>query len=192
MSVVPRPSVRRDAKGFVEYLDESGEWIHLNTFAAYQAVNAALAEQCVIKICPNAEREKIKEALSRAQWAGRFQILHEKPTVIVDGAHNREGVHALCQSLKEMTVDTVIFSVLEDKEGEEMLSELQQVCRRVILCSFAQERLADLKQLAEQHQLPLAHDLKTLVDERMAQDECIVICGSLYFVSEAVRLFDHK
>ena len=60
---------------------------------------------------------------------------------------------------------------------------------RVILCSFAQERLADLKQLAEQHQLPLAHDLKTLVDERMAQDECIVICGSLYFVSEAVRLF---
>ena len=38
----------------------------------------------------------------------------------------------------------------------------------------------------------LAHDLKTLVDERMAQDECIVICGSLYFVSEAVRLFDHK
>lgn len=64
MSVVPRPSVRRDAKGFVEYLDESGEWIHLNTFAAYQAVNAALAEQCVIKICPNAEREKIKEALS--------------------------------------------------------------------------------------------------------------------------------
>lgn len=192
MSVVPRPSVRRDAKGFVEYLDESGEWIHLNTFAAYQAVNAALAEQCVIKICPNAKREKIKEALPRAQWAGRFQILHEEPTVIVDGAHNREGVHALCQSLKEMTVDTVIFSVLEDKEGEEMLSELQQVCRRVILCSFAQERLADLKQLAEQHQLPLAHDLKTLVDERMAQDECIVICGSLYFVSEAVRLFDHK
>ena len=57
------------------------------------------------------------------------------------------------------------------------------------LCSFEQGRLADLQSLAHQHGLPLAHDLRTVLKARMACDSRIVISGSLYFVSEAVRLF---
>ena len=112
--------------------------------------------------------------------------------VIVDGAHNREGVEALCETLQDLPVDTIIFSVLKDKEADVMLTSLQKVCRRLILCAFEQERAADLKVLADRFRLPLSDSLPQLLKERMATDDRIVICGSLYFVSEAVRLFDSK
>ena len=32
------------------------------------------------------------EGLFEAKWAGRFEIISEKPLIILDGAHNREGV----------------------------------------------------------------------------------------------------
>ena len=70
-----------------------------------------------------------------------------------------------------------------------MIETIRQVCRHLILCSFEQGRLADLQSLAHQHGLPLAHDLRTVLKARMACDSRIVISGSLYFVSEAVRLF---
>ena len=107
----------------------------------------------------------------------------------MDGAHNREGVEALCETLRGMSVDTVIFSVLKDKECGRMIETIRQVCKQLILCSFEQGRLADLQSLAHQHGLPLAHDLRTVLKARMACDSRIVISGSLYFVSEAVRLF---
>ena len=138
---------------------------------------------------PGIETAHIRSALFSAGWAGRFQLLHKDPDVIVDGAHNREGVEALCETLRGMSVDTVIFSVLKDKECGRMIETIRQVCRHLILCSFEQGRLADLQSLAHQHGLPLAHDLRTVLKARMACDSRIVISGSLYFVSEAVRLF---
>ena len=134
-------------------------------------------------------RPHIRSALFSAGWAGRFQLLHKDPDVIVDGAHNREGVEALCETLRGMPVDTVIFSVLKDKECGRMIETIRKVCKQLILCSFEQGRLADLQSLAHQHGLPLAHDLRTVLKARMACDSRIVISGSLYFVSEAVRLF---
>ena len=61
--------------------------------------------------------------------------------------------------------------------------------KQCVISSFEQGRLADLQSLAHQHGLPLAHDLRTVLKARMACDSRIVISGSLYFVSEAVRLF---
>lgn len=185
-----RPShVRRDEAGHICFdLDElSG--LCLSSPAAYQAENAALAVKTVRLLFPGIETAHIRSALFSAGWAGRFQLLHKDPDVIVDGAHNREGVEALCETLRGMSVDTVIFSVLKDKECGRMIETIRKVCRHLILCSFEQGRLADLQSLAHQHGLPLAHDLRTVLKARMACDSRIVISGSLYFVSEAVRLF---
>lgn len=168
-----------------------GEWkqLRLSTMALYQASNAALALQTLQVLFPTLPQYAVREGLAKAQWAGRFQIVCRDPLVIIDGAHNREGIEALCDTLRAMAVDTVIFSVLEDKECERMIESLRAVCKQIILCSFAQGRLADLTRLAKRYQLRLADDLKELLQERMEKDRQIVVCGSLYFVSEAYRLF---
>ena len=185
-----RPShVRRDEAGHICFNLDELSGLCLSSPAAYQAENAALAVKTVRLLFPGIETAHIRSALFSAGWAGRFQLLHKDPDVIVDGAHNREGVEALCETLRGMPVDTVIFSVLKDKECGRMIETIRQVCRHLILCSFEQGRLADLQSLAHQHGLPLAHDLRTVLKARMACDSRIVISGSLYFVSEAVRLF---
>lgn len=181
-----------DEDGSVCFDYEEEKDLHLSTMALYQADNAVAALKSVSLFCPTASMDIQRSAIAACQWAGRFQILQEHPTVIVDGAHNREGIQALCTTLKQMPVDTILFSVLKDKEAPLMIEQLQQVCQRLILCPFQQERLADLADLAKTYHLPMAEDLETILQERMRQDERILICGSLYFVSEAIRLFPFR
>lgn len=184
--------IHRDDSGLVCFDTQSQRGLRLSTPALYQAHNAALALDAFCQLYPDLSNERKAQGLWNCGWAGRFQILWEHPMVIVDGAHNREGVEALCETLQDLPVDTIIFSVLKDKEADVMLTSLQKVCRRLILCAFEQERAADLKALADRFRLPLSDSLPQLLKERMATDDRIVICGSLYFVSEAVRLFDSK
>lgn len=183
--------VRRDENGDIHFDAAGLRDLRLSSPAAYQAENAALALETIRLLFPDLHARTLRPALAATGWAGRFQLLHRRPDVIVDGAHNREGVSALCETLRSMHVDTVIFSVLKDKECDRMIEMIRMVCDRLILCSFPQGRLADLEELAHQHHLPLAHDLRALLEARMKEDEVIVISGSLYFVSEAVALFQH-
>ena len=183
--------MRRDENGDIHFDAAGLRDLRLSSPAAYQAENAALALETIRLLFPDLHARTLRPALAATGWAGRFQLLHRRPDVIVDGAHNREGVSALCETLRSMHVDTVIFSVLKDKECDRMIEMIRMVCDRLILCSFPQGRLADLEELAHQHHLPLAHDLRALLEARMKEDEVIVISGSLYFVSEAVALFQH-
>lgn len=181
--------VHRNEQGMVCFDVAKEKGLQLASIALYQAENAALAWQCVSLFCPQGNKEVRRKALALCQWAGRFQVLQENPQIIVDGAHNREGIQALCATLQEYPVDTILFSVLKDKEAPLMIEMLQEVCDRLILCPFQQERLADLQTLAASYQLEIAIGLASALQERQKWDKRILICGSLYFVSEAVALF---
>ena len=45
-------------------------------------------------------RKILLEGLRRAVWPGRMEILSEDPFLLVDGAHNPQGVAALAESLR--------------------------------------------------------------------------------------------
>lgn len=182
-------NVHTNRQGMICFESEEGDFITLSTMAGYQAENAALAYRIISLLCPAANKAVRLQAIQNSKWAGRFEIVSKQPLVIIDGAHNREGIEALCTTLQDLSIDTILFSVLKDKEGERMIECLRKVCNQLILCPFQQERLADLSALAKKYQLPLAQDLSSILQQRMAVDQRIVICGSLYFVSEAVKLF---
>ena len=107
--------------------------VTLASMANYQIRNAALALETIWRL-----REKrlveIKDAqilagLRKAVWIGRFEIMQKDPIVILDGAHNPDGIQALCNSLQGYDDIAVLFSVLKDKNFETMLSlSLIHIC----------------------------------------------------------------
>ena len=38
------------------------------------------------------DHDMIRKGLAYVNWPGRLQIIHEKPLVLIDGAHNEEGI----------------------------------------------------------------------------------------------------
>ncbi len=104
---------------------------------AHQVTNAALAavvgawylrSNGIERWC-----ESVKQGLARVRWPGRFEVLKERPLVIVDCAHNANGMAALRAALSEFGEAewTMIIGVLADKDIELMLGEVPGTCRRI-------------------------------------------------------------
>lgn len=89
--------------------------IVLNTPALYQIENSALALETLLYLKKHQfielDNSSIVEGLFEAKWAGRFEIISEKPLIILDGAHNREGVDELYRSARKLHNLKIIFQL---------------------------------------------------------------------------------
>lgn len=165
--------------------------IKLATAADYQCENAALAIEAVSLLHErlHISEEILRQALAAAQWKGRFEIVRQEPLVILDGAHNAEGIQALCDSLKNIHNPVIVFSVLKDKNFTVMLEKLMRITDTLIVTKLHHERAYDMDRLAQQYDVCYIEDSKTAIQQACAMKRAVVITGSLYFISEVRAYF---
>ncbi len=125
-------SLRTDKRDLTGQFFSYGEYenLHIRLLGTYQLYNAAVVIETV-KILRGrgfaVSDEALREGLSLARWPGRFELVREKPPVIVDGSHNPQGVRATVRSLKEyFPKGGIVFlvGVLADKDAAGMMREL--------------------------------------------------------------------
>ena len=72
-------------------------------FGQHQTENAALAVMAAILLAKDhsylIEEHHIREGLQDTYWPGRFEMVSKNPVLILDGAHNEEGITALTAEL---------------------------------------------------------------------------------------------
>ena len=59
------------------------------------------------------------EGLAAARWPGRLELIHQKPDIILDGAHNPSGVTVLRKALDDYYPDAhriFVFGMMADKD----------------------------------------------------------------------------
>jgi dihydrofolate synthase/folylpolyglutamate synthase len=138
--------------------------------------------------------EAIRRGLSSVVWPGRFEIVRERPWVILDGAHNGEGASALAELLKEFRRGRrikLLFAVMEDKDWRAMLSLLLPLVDEVMLTRVRMERSAEPGRIARWVARSLPHriaeearaGLQVLFQEA-GPDDIILVAGSLYLLGE--------
>ncbi|ETP73664.1 folylpolyglutamate synthase/dihydrofolate synthase [Lachnospiraceae bacterium JC7] len=101
--------------------------IKLPLLGAYQTENAAAVLEIIT--CLKARGymisdEDVRTGLLNAKWPGRFELLSTEPVLIVDGAHNPDGVMALINSIRTFLPHEKIcfvMGVMKDKDYHEML-----------------------------------------------------------------------
>lgn len=162
--------------------------VQLASLGAYQSKNAALAieviQYLVEKNRISVTEEQLRSGLKNAVWLGRFEIMHEHPRLIVDGAHNAHGIQALADSLESREDIQIIFSVLKDKNFEEMLDILQTVSSHITICHFQNERALDIHDLKQRDGIVLLDDYQQAIQAALQGSKMTLITGSLYFISE--------
>lgn len=162
--------------------------IVLASQALYQCKNAALAIAVMQFLNTQGDihiqEHQIRNGLKKAIWLGRFEIVSHNPVIILDGAHNVDGIHALCESLHDIPNPVIIFSVLRDKNFMQMLRELQTISDEIIVTQTHNSRALDIHELQDNQQLTIIDDVQQALMTAKKKNRPIVITGSLYFISE--------
>ncbi len=162
----------------------------------HQCANATLALaalELVNESFPVADG-RIRQGLESVAWPGRFEILREHPWIILDGAHNGEGVNALAEALREFKQGKrvkLLFAAMEDKDWRYMLSVLLPVVDELVLTRVQMDRSAEPEQIASHFSAAVPcrvmadarSGLKQLVREA-ARHEIVLVAGSLYLLGE--------
>lgn len=168
--------------------DYRGYHITLNTSARYQSENSALAIEILLYLKENGyiqlSHQTLTDGLKEAVWEGRFEKICDNPLIIIDGAHNKEGMEAFYQSAKKYKDIKVIFSALRDKDTHAMLELLLKLTNDVTVCEFDFYRAQSAVKLAESFPVKIQEDWKKAVDDVFSHQGVVFITGSLYFISQ--------
>ena len=167
------------------YNDETYE---LSSYADYQIHNASLALYALDIIAKDCgfiiDIDKSKKAVKNTIWRARFEIVKKDPLVIIDGAHNIHGIDALVKSFDKFKGSKcIIFSALKRKEYQKMIEVLDKHCDELVITHFENSKAIDIDEFIDYKTIK---DYKDAIDYGIANFENILICGSLYFMSEVV------
>ena len=169
----------------------------ITMFGQHQTENAALAVMAAILLGKEhsylIEEHHIREGLQDAHWPGRFEFVSHNPILILDGAHNEEGVAALTAELAKRYQDKkikIIFTALADKKLDEMIHLLDQVADEITFVSFDYPRATSVEvlfNLSGSAHKKMDEDWKQVLTSEyksVKENEILVVTGSLYFISQ--------
>lgn len=169
-----------------------GKAYPFNSKALYQRHNMAMALN-IVRILSDFKinYDGLDEVLLKSSWAGRFEILDNYLPIIIDGAHNQLGIRALISSLQEYDKEfNIIFAAMKDKEPLKLLEDLKVIAKRIIVTKIDMERCEKLDAYPDMY-FKYA-DFKEAIDFGISLKEPLVICGSLYFISDARKYLLEK
>ena len=146
--------------------------------------------------------DAIRAGLAQATWPGRFEVLSREPLLIVDGAHNPNGVEALVDTIRAYFPDqkiNFVMGVMKDKAYHTMLRLIAPYAARFITELPDAHRALRPEQLKSEIRayfdgpVETADSVTAAVQRAMEiaeGTEAIAICfGSLYQVAEIRRFF---
>ena len=185
--------------------------LKISLVGAYQTENAGVAIAAIeslrkekIKISENA----IRTGLLNATWPGRFEIIANKPMVIIDGAHNENAALQLAQSVEyylhneeENGKIIYIFGVLADKNYEAIAKIMSPHAAHVITVTPPNnQRALPAQELAscvsKYHSMVSVADSLTEALEMaylLADKESVILTfGSLSFLGEIRQLVESR
>jgi dihydrofolate synthase/folylpolyglutamate synthase len=167
----------------------------------HQGANAATAiaaAEVLSRIWRPLDKEKILEAVRETRWEGRLETVRQRPLVLLDGAHNIEGVTALASHIKAIIRRQVVlvFAAMEDKDLRAMTRILFPVAATVVLTRVPYKRSATPEALlaaAPPFKGPvfLEPDTRRAVELALSLSggrTPVVIAGSLFLIGEVKRL----
>lgn len=177
--------------------------LFLPLLGGYQLQNAALAVETLDLLSERGwhiPEVALREGLSQVQWPARLEVLQREPLVLLDGAHNPNGVDALERALTQLLPGqkvTLVMGVMADKDFGEMLDTMAPHAARFVAAAPDYYRALPSDKLA---QTARAHLPCPVLDGgsvpqalKLALTLCegapVVVFGSLYQAGEVRSFF---
>ncbi len=171
----------------------------------HQIENACLtlrvAEYYFKKIRSDFDYSKVllSEGLKNTFWLGRLEVINQQPLIIVDGAHNEDGIIKVCKFINDLNIDFEsirgVVAISDNKDKEKMVEVLDNTFGEIIFTKFNYSRSSTSETLYS-----LSNNKNKLIMEKLDEikdylydhpKQLNIFIGSLYFVSEVKKFFNH-
>ena len=184
------------------------ENLHLKMLGTCQPENAALALQAasVLSCSYPIEKKHIYDGIEKTRWSGRFELHSGSPDIILDGAHNPDGIRRLRESVNQMfgaVPICYVCGVLADKDYEKEIEILfgrasnvftvtppsPRAMKSTDLKAAIKDRFPQLKVIAFEGN----DDIEKAMEAAISQNNPVVVCGTLTIlarVKEWMKLND--
>ncbi|EFI41319.1 folylpolyglutamate synthase/dihydrofolate synthase family protein [Peptoniphilus sp. oral taxon 386] len=192
----------RGSEYTIKFKDETISNLKINLSGYYQLENSALTVMGVMQLRNKGllkiSDESIRNGLKNTFWAGRMERVNDSPMIILDGAHNFDGIQRLTENFRLFNYNKlyIITSILNDKEHDKMLLEFSKYADEIVLVSLETKRKTELDILREEAQ-KYCENVKVIDNLKLAikdvinvskRNDLIVIAGSLYLVSDTRKI----
>jgi len=136
-----------------------------------------------------------RSGLAQVRWPTRMQLLDISPQILIDAAHNPEGMRMLARGLRELFPRRklrVVMALLQDKSATQVLRAWQDLQPRFFFVPVATERAMPPALLAQAaQQLRFKNEAHTSLRKGFAaalqkagKQDLIVVAGSHYLLGE--------
>jgi dihydrofolate synthase/folylpolyglutamate synthase len=198
-----------------------GDYQIQNASVAIKAIELISQRGLIPKTCTPASayhlspitHQSIKEGIGNVRWPGRLEFIHDKPPVVIDGAHNPGAARVLARTLKKDFLKNykkiiIILGIMDDKDIKGVMEPLLPLASETILTapaysrSAAPEKLAGIANSLGFSNLHICPAVKDAVDTAMRRAKdlssagdypaLILISGSFYTIGEAKEAFGQK
>lgn len=180
--------------------------IELSLLGKHQMLNCAtaiFAIEEIIKQGVNIKEENILNALKKVRWIGRLEVIKNTPLVVIDGAHNIDGITKLKENInnyfkyKKMIL---ILGILADKEVEKMVSIIVPMAERVIAVtpnSCRAKNGDELEKVIKKYNTKC--ESKESYEEAyktslsyLEEEDILLVSGSLYMIGDMRKIIKNS
>lgn len=176
------------------------EDVYVSLFGAHQGDNAAVAIAAFESLVGQKLEEPLLDALGGVAVPARFEVVQRQPLVVIDGAHNPDGVAAAATALSDQFnvagKVTWVVGMMRDKDPDAMLAAIDAAGARadlVVCCAPDWPRALPPEHLAAAArrrgiEAEAADEAAEAVDRALAlsaAEDAVVIAGSMYTAGAA-------
>lgn len=186
-------------KNFLTEIYIDNEKYEFSLFGDYQFKNFLTAYEVLKEL--GILNNIIKSGCQKVVWQCRFERFSLQPLVILDGAHNVDGMTELCKTIKQgYTPNEVVFitSILKDKDVKHMLPIMRETTDNIIFTSLKENPRGTsgediFNQLEDKRGALVENDIiKAFEIAKNLNKKVIIICGSFYTLSKFKEEINEK
>ena len=166
--------------------------VKLQSLAKYSIYDAVMSLEALSILSDRfpISKEKAVVGIGKTKMPCRLEILNENPLVVVDGAHNPEGMALLCKdALPQIVRDRpvhVIFACFRDKNLAGMLASVGEITDDLTLTTFDNPRArTEDEYFLFAQDYPFEADAVALLKRKIEEfpEDIILVTGSLAFAA---------
>jgi dihydrofolate synthase / folylpolyglutamate synthase len=177
------------------------EWYTLDLAGIYQTRNLVTVLESVHvlrsigwKLEPPDVRRALREVKRLTGLHGRWEIIHEHPDIVLDVAHNEDGIRQLVRQIEVTDHEElhIVLGLVKDKAIDKVLALLPREAnyyftRAQIPRALPEEELAAQATNAglKGQTYPTVPEALQAAKTRARPKDLIVVCGSVFVVAEA-------
>jgi dihydrofolate synthase / folylpolyglutamate synthase len=174
--------------------------LRLGLAGPFQRDNAAvaLAALAVIRDSLPVPEPAIRAGLTEVHWPGRFEVIKGIPDIVLDGAHNPDGIDALRKAMEKRYGGRrvhLLFAVMADKDWPAMVERLAPLCSSAVVTEVLPPRgqagalvAATFRRWCPAVAEPDIGKAWSLVRSGGTGEETILVAGSLFLVGAVKSL----